>query len=267
MGNPVNYTDPSGMAPDCPGLPIPITNIPGMDLKDKFRITREEVMAAGGMLNYLNSESEAMVLTRIAVGESPSNGTDRFLIMWQIKIRAELGYKNGISRGYSPPLDRWGPKTSIKIEGLAPATFQYDVVRSVKDTIDPELTWHETRHQRLMLSPTDDYLPAFEYTYNQALQIVNLPVDRYTVPSLIRGYDGHQGPQVASEGWTYADGGGLPSVIFGRKGTSKSGYDNMDGNIWQDRQFQDNIFFGLVDCTEEANRHGIKRPDEGHCPP
>jgi hypothetical protein len=231
-------------------------------MESLFRVTANEVALAGGILNFLHGESDALTLARVAMGESHENGTDRHYIMWQIRLRAELGFKNGVNRGWSPPLDRWGPATSIKTEALQGASFQYDVVRSIKDTTDP-LAWPETSQQRAMLYPSDAQISAFERTHADAQLIVGMGIQE--MPGLLRGYESHRSPSITGEG-TINRIGGLPSRQFAKR-VAGSPFDIADGNVWRDVYFQDNIYWGLVDCEEEAGRNGITVPDEGYCPP
>jgi hypothetical protein len=215
-----------------PPSPTPLT-----PPEDCPRITSEAIAQAGGLPNYLQGESNVCTLTRVAMGESHENEEDRELIMWLIKIRADLGYGNGNSRGFNPPHDRWGASTSIKQEALNPGQFQN--VEVAYPTTDPE-AWPETGNIRAMLSPTDAQLQGFLNTYQTALSIVDLPIS--SAPEKLRGFDGF----VADDAGVYWTGGKTSSKL--------AGY-----NAYYDQSWFDNIYFGLISC-EYVRVHNKDHP-------
>ena len=94
----------------------PFADFISHELVEQFRITTDEIWHEGnGSINgYMKTESNAMVLTRVSMGESPGCLDDRIMIMWNIRLRAELGFKKARSHGgWRAEPDRWGPPTTI----------------------------------------------------------------------------------------------------------------------------------------------------------
>jgi hypothetical protein len=204
----------------------------GPELVDQFRI--ESVWACGGSMNRcLLGESEAMVLARVAMGEAPHSLSDRVYVMWNIKLRAALGFKEALP-GYLANPERWGPETSIYVEALCNGGCQYAPVRAADGIFFPCKELAESHALRPMLCPTDEQLDAFWWTYTIAEGIVVTDLSRY--PEWLKGYDSFRSPQVAWYG-TINRPGGLRSIqFFGR------------GNIWRDEYEQDNAFWESFDA-------------------
>lgn len=204
------------------------------------RITPEAIAQAGGMENYLWRESDTCTLTRVSMGESHENGPDRVLIMWLIKMRAELGFGNAPHRGWNPPHDRWGEPTSIKQEALDPK--QFDSVAKAYATIDPE-AWPETGNIRAMLSPTDNQLPNFQSTLQIAAEIAVQPLS--SIPDHLKGYDEFRAFELG-RGW-----------IGAKQTESLAG-----ANYYRDAYWIDNIHFGLISCesVRENNKVDFQCP-------
>lgn len=88
--------------------------------EDIFHITGN-TLAHQNMEEYLKSESDALLLARLAIGEGVEGSTiDQNYIMWTVKIRAEVGYSN-----YRAGTYQIAPTpTSIKQEIFATNQYQ-----------------------------------------------------------------------------------------------------------------------------------------------
>lgn len=206
----------------------PIYNQIGGPLVEQFRITTAEIWAAGGTVqDVMLGETDAMVLTRTAMGEAPQSFDDRFYIMWLIRLRAELGYKNASRRGWDPPDDRWGDPTSIKREALCLDGCQFAPVEATFGIYFPANM--RGGNIKAMIYPGAETLPAFLLTWQAAQAIAAAPMTDF--PERLRGYDGFRSPTVDWIGTHYYS-GGLPSVRFFR-----------NGNIWRDGSPIDNAYW------------------------
>lgn len=206
----------------------------GLDLIEQFRIDTREIWDTGGSINRLmHTESDEMVLTRVAVGEAPHSLRDRIYVMWNIRLRAELGFKEARNNGGSRAQpNRWGPPTTIKEEALCNGGCQYEPVRATENVYFP-FNLPEGSNIRLMTYPPAEYIPEFYFTYQAAITILNQPIIDY--PAELHGYDSFRSKSVAWIG-TYnrpRSDGGLPSTIF----------DWTYGNVWRDEYPQDNVFW------------------------
>jgi YD repeat-containing protein len=239
-------TPPPSATPTCTPVPTPTpTSIPDDELEDLSRITPEEISQAGGLSNYLWGESDALTLTRVATGESHESVPDQELVMWIIKMRAELGYSNSSSRGFNPPPDRWGASTSIKVEALNPGQFEcvetaYVDYKNYAEDFNPE-TYDGKGNLRAMLSPVD--INDFRSTYEMALALVNSPIS--SMPEELKGFDGFLSSN-AGTGVTFWEGGLESSQLRG-------------ANVYNDSSWFDNIYFGLVTC-EYVLEHNSDHP-------
>lgn len=182
-----------------------------------------------------------MILTRIAMGEEPAPGQDttgREAVMWVIKIRAELGYSNGVFRHKGDPLIRWGNKTSIATEGIntdqiAPVGAAEAQYQSQGPLFNPATL---TGNLRAMLSPDDSQIAEFQAAYQIALRIA--PASIHSMPVNMQGYDLFASPEVSVPNQLhYAL--GEPSVNF-----------VQGGNVFHDYFPGDNIYLGLVKCED-----------------
>lgn len=211
-------------------LPSPIEYFIGLDTVRKIRITTQDIWDAGSVADVMWNEEDAMVLTRIAMGESPSSFNDRVYVMWNIRLRAELGFKGaGYYSGYRSIPDRWGPETSIKQEALCYRGCQYSPAQAVEDIYFP---LRVKSHLRKMLYPVDEDLIDFLITYRMALQILEADFDN-DFPEELKGYDGFRSPSVSWIGridWK----GGLPSIQFFER-----------QNVWRDEYGKDNLYWRL----------------------
>ena len=212
--------------------PSPIEYFVGLDMVRKIRITTQDIWDAGSVADVMWNEEDALVLTRIAMGEAPNSFNDRVYVMWNIRLRAELGFKNaGHNSGYRSIPDRWGEETSIKHEALCSMGCQYSPARAVEDIYFPLNT--ENSHIRKIIYPVDEDLIDFLITYRMALQILDADFDS-AFPEELKGYDGFRAPDISWIGridWK----GGLPSVqFFARQ------------NIWRDEYDKDNVYWNLA---------------------
>ncbi len=202
------------------------------DLVDMFRI--ENSWKCGGSIHdCVANESDPLIMTRVAMAEAPGSLNDRIYVMWNIKMRAALGFKN--ARYHSGPYngfpDRWGPETTIAQEALCFGGCQFEVMRAAQNLYFgcgiPETTWN-----RVMFCPTDEQFGDFYATYLLAIKIVNM--DLVDMPREMWGYDGFRSPQISWYGRIDYQ-GGLPSRAF-YKG----------GNVWRDEYPKDNAFWDDV---------------------
>ncbi len=208
--------------------PSPIECFIGLDMVRKIRITTQDIWDAGSIADVMWGEEDAMVMTRIAMGESPNSFNDRVYIMWNIRLRAELGFKGaGYYSGSRDLPDRWGLETSIKQEALCYGGCQYSPAKAVANIYFP---MQVNSHLRKMLYPLDEDLIDFLTTYEMALQILDADFDS-EFPEELKGYDGFRSPDVSWVGridWV----GGLPSVqFFARQ------------EVWRDEYDKDNIYW------------------------
>jgi hypothetical protein len=203
------------------------------EMVDFFRI--ENSWECGGSIHdCVANEPDPLILTRVAMAESPSSLNDRAYVMWNIKMRSALGFKN--APYYSGPYndefpDRWGPETTIAEEALCFGGCQYEVMRSAQHLYYgcglPDTAWN-----RAMFCPTDEQLGDFFLTYQLAIKIVN--ADITDMPYELRGYDGFRSPQISWNGRIDWD-GGLPSRWFFPR-----------ANVWRDEYPKDNIFWDNI---------------------
>lgn len=204
--------------------------IVGPATADAWRI--ENAWPCGGGADCcVAEESDAMVLTRIALAESPSSVNDQVYIMWLIRLRAELGYKEaGYQSGYRDMYARWGPPTTIKQEALCNAGCQFQPAQAIDDVYFP-CNLSTTSNLRLMLCPTDDQLPLFSFAHKAAVRVLVAPLSDFPVE--LRGYDEFRSPSVTGPG-QFNRPGGLRSIQFWQ-----------GANIWRDASPDDNLFWKL----------------------
>jgi len=200
-------------------------------LVDSFRI--ENAFECGGSVHdCMRNESDALVLTRVAMGEAPNSFDDRVYVMWNIRLRAELGFKlAGHYAGQNELPLAWGPPTSIKHEALCNGGCQYSPARAAQEIyFGCEL--EDRSSMRAMVCPTDEDVIEFYMTFVAAQQILEKPLSEF--PPELRGYDGFRSPQVTWMG-TIDRQGGLASRRFFEH-----------GNIWRDEYPKDNRFWDAV---------------------
>ncbi len=231
----------------------PIQEMVGFELLDMFTITTCEIWHEGeGTINgYMMTESDAIIMTRVAMGEAPASFDDRFYIMWNIKLRAELGFKNAGDGGWDPPTDKWGPETSIKREALCWGGCQYAPVRATSGIYFPEELGRGQDFIRGMIAPeTSNQLMNFWFTYQSALEIVDAPLS--DMPAELRGYDSFRSPQVD---WI-----GTRHRIDGHKSVQFFYY----GNIWRDQYPQDNEYWEALQWKyfSDGERTAGRQEDE-----
>jgi hypothetical protein len=205
----------------------PATEVLGRDLVDLFRI-ENAWDCKGNAATCMQQEPDALVLTRVAFGESPSSLNDRIYVMWLIRLRAYLGYKEaGFHAGYRDIAGRWGPATTIKREAMCDGGCQFSPVRAAQNIYFP--CFAKAGNLRSMLCPSDDELGDFYLTYLAAQQILAAPMTNF--PIKLRGYDGFRSPSVAGVGRRYRE-GGLKSI-----------QPWVGANVWMDESPDDNDFF------------------------
>jgi hypothetical protein len=213
--------------PDPP--PTSVEAVVGPDLVNTFRI--QDGFACGGSAHdCMEEEEDAIVLARVAIGESPSSPGDQIYVMWLIKFRAYLGFKNaGHYSGWRDIPARWGPRTTIKQEALCYRGCQFSPARVATRIYYPCLL-SETDSMRKMLCPTDADLPEFLFAYNAAKAILDAPIADF--PQELRGYDNFRSPSITGPGQRNRLPDGLKSQQFFAR-----------ANIWRDEFPDDNDFW------------------------
>jgi len=212
-----------------PPAPTTVTAVIGPELVEAFRI--EDGWACGGSAHEcMKGEEDALVLARIAIGESPSSPGDQIYIMWLIKFRAYLGFKNAGKYGgwYNDPA-RWGPMTTIKDEALCLRGCQFSPARVALSIYFPCLL-SETNAMRKMLCPIDADLPDFLFAYDAAKAILAAPIAEF--PEEMRGYDNFRSPSITGPGQRNRMPDGLKSQQFFPR-----------ANIFRDEFPDDNAFW------------------------
>jgi hypothetical protein len=95
-------------------------------LTDLAHISCFDIKQHGGtMAEYLRSESDVALLTRVAMSESSMIREDRRLVMWVVRIRMEIGYSTG-----SAP-------STVKQETLDAGSGQFQVTGPILQITDP----------------------------------------------------------------------------------------------------------------------------------
>lgn len=208
-----------------PTAPAPIVEELG-ELVDQWRM--ETVWDCGGTVNRcMHTESEALVLARVALGEAPNSMGDRFYIMWSIKLNAALGFKEALP-GWRRPEASWGPPTSIYVEALCNGGCQYSPVRAAEQIFFPcELSQYHAL--RSMLCPTDEQLMEFYWTVFFAEIIVASDLEKF--PGPLKGYEHFRSPTIDGEGRFHREGGERSRIFF------------SGGNVWRDEYSEDDIFW------------------------
>lgn len=204
----------------------------GEELVDLYRI--EDVFRCGHDMNEcLLAEPAALVMARIALGESPSSPSDQLFIMWNLRLTSYLGYKNaGAYSGWNNDPARWGPTTGIHREALCVGGCQYEVVRVAMGYFYP-CEMPETAGLRLMLCPLTEDLPRFDFAYHAALKILAADL-MYDFPQELRGYETFRSAWAEGIGRRMRPDGLKNQQFFPR------------ANIWRDESPDDNVFWNLV---------------------
>lgn len=212
----------------------PIVDYIGDDLVEMFRI--DNLVVCGGLFECLAQESDALLMTRVAMAENLASINDRIFILWNIKMRAELGFKqDGYWSGNRELSSRWGPETSVKEEVLCIGGCQYEPVRHANKIKRPCLLPPGDPF-REMLCPSDEWIDDFYLTYLIAEQVAL--ADLGEMPVELRGYDSFRSPRITIAGTTNRE-GGLTSMQF-----------FPSGHIWRDEYVTDNVYWTV--------RKGIK---------
>jgi hypothetical protein len=211
----------------------PVADVIGEELVDLFRM--ENVWECGSSVNEcMHYESDAMILTRVAMGEVPNVPNDQIFVMWNIKLRAALGFKNaGYNSGWRKIEGQWGPETSIAEEALCNGGCQYEPVRAANNIYYP-CRLGEGHQLRKMLCPTDNDRYDFYMAYQAAQKVVEAHIT--DMPEELRGYDGFRAPSVTWYGQVNREGGLVSRQFFPR------------GEIWRDEYEPDNVFWEMVEA-------------------
>jgi RHS repeat-associated protein len=187
--------------PQCPTPPSTSTPLPSLDqgIANRARITADEINTAGSMENYLRSEDDATLLTRVSMGESPASADDRKYVMWIVKIRTMVAFSVNVP---SP-----GQTTTVQDEVFA--SGQFATIQAILGVTDPRAAALGSGplacggHLNRMIYPCDTSglngvaanpdapdskaLAAWQQTYYDAQNIVNAQIDQ--MPVELRGYD------------------------------------------------------------------------------
>lgn len=206
------FTDPSGLlcqansAKDCscyigwpatlcqsiPGFPAcpspdPQESQPGVLDEEDIRITQQDVLKKGEMIDYLRQEANddpALAMVRVAMGESPEHA---IFIMWLLKMYMEIGWSNSSNWNTSWGLSYNGP-TSIAAEMLNSSRFEsVQNALSVHDPASDEVGYEGSNLQRMLYPKSDDDITRFQELYNPAQEILNANLS--DMPTKFQGYD------------------------------------------------------------------------------
>lgn len=208
----------------------PVLDLFGQPMVDSLRITTDEIwhVGDGSVQGVMLTESDPLVIARVAMGESPSSLNDRIYILWLIRLRAELGYKNaGSFGGYRAQPDRWGPPTTLKQEAVCDGGCQFEAVRATYGLYFPLSSKSST--VRAMISPNDEQIADLWLTYQAAVFVLSSPLSSF--PAELRGYDSFRSPSVDWYGPRHRPGGLRSRQFF------------PQAHIWRDELPQDNAFW------------------------
>lgn len=187
--------------PDCPTpnptvTPTPLT--PDQEIAIKARIPAQKIAEAGSMEQYLRSEDDSTLLARLAMGEG-GNSADRELVMWIVKVRAQIGWSTGPSLSNT---------TTIKEEVFA--SGQFASIRDILGVTNPRAEALDGpgplrcgNHLNSMIYPCDvsgvagvapnpddpnaRALLAWMQAYRASQNILAAPVEQ--MPAALQGYD------------------------------------------------------------------------------
>lgn len=231
---------------DAPTPEPPVVTFMGDEAVDVLRI--EDVFRCGHNMNEcLWEEDPALMLARVAVGESPSSPNDQIYIMWLIKLRAHLGFKHAGDAGngagwcgtrwcYTP--GRWGTPTTIQEEALCDGGCQFSAVRASLDIFYPCLL-SEYHPLRKMLCPIDADLNDLAFARDAAQWVLDSPLSDF--PEELRGYDNFRSPSIVGIGQRNREGGLRSWQAWPR------------ANIWRDEFKDDNLFWDQL--SEDGRGH------------
>lgn len=219
---------PRSSATVTPTASSQIEQMIGKELVDKFRI--EDVWACGDSVNEcMMKEEPALILARVALGETPASPSDQMYYFWLIKLRSYLGFKNaGHYSGNRDMEARWGPPTSIAREALCVGGCQFEAVRATHGIYFP-CSLSRYHQLRIMLCPTDEDLPKFFMAYQAAQYVLDAPLEDF--PEEMIGYDNFRSPTITGPGQRNRPGGLLSQQFF------------LWGEIWRDEFKDDNEFW------------------------
>jgi len=152
------------------------------------------------MENYLRSEDDAVLVTRLAMGESRQSASDREYVIWIVRVRTQIAFTVNV------PIP--GQTTSVKDEVLAPG--QFTAISSILNVTDPRSKSLEQGTSFACggalngmiypcdvsgvsgVAPNPDALNAqalveWQQTYYAAQRILNAPINQ--MPAELRTYD------------------------------------------------------------------------------
>jgi hypothetical protein len=133
------------------------------------------------MLNYLQMESEALLLARLAMGEgADQNSLDQELVMWTVKARTIIGVS---SKKASRP-------TTLKAEILHPG--QYSAIEGLIAVQYPENLGDDGSNIKRMGYPRDADLDQFNMAYMKAQAIASSRLE--DMPTVVQGFDSFVAP-------------------------------------------------------------------------
>jgi RHS repeat-associated protein len=191
-------TLPPPVCPTPSDTPTP-TDTPSLLSLDKMRITREDVDNAGGsVITYLRGEDEALIATRVAIGEA-SNSLDKQYVLWIIRKRIELGFWGSSANDVVLAEGQFHVMANVKTSDNNNNPFYPEYIAITKDKEDDlrrALTNRQPFNDFNNCSTFSDILHVcndearqqeFRNTYAEAVTILNSPIS--LVPDPLRGYD------------------------------------------------------------------------------
>jgi hypothetical protein len=165
------------------------------------------------MKAYLESEKDAVLLTRLAMAESRRSSEDRVYVMWIVRLRTEIAYSVNVPKP--------GQKTSVQQEIFSPG--QFAVIPEILNVADPRAValgnnislacggqingaiypCDVSGHPENPPNPDDPNAQALEdwkQTYNNAQIILAVSSEQFpsVFPEKLRGYDGFRGYNTGS---------------------------------------------------------------------
>jgi hypothetical protein len=191
-----------------PPTPTPIPPTPTPTWAEKARITREEILQAGGTIEaYLRSEEDAALLTRLAMAESRRSDKDRIYVMWILRLRMEIAFSDHVAQ--------IGQRTTLQQEVFFSDPIQFTTIPEILKVTDPRAValgdnislacggqingaiypCDVSGHPENPPNPDDPNAQALKewlQTYNDAQAILAVPSAQIPseFPEKLRGYDG-----------------------------------------------------------------------------
>ncbi|MDR3574419.1 MAG: hypothetical protein P4L50_11180, partial [Anaerolineaceae bacterium] len=202
------------------------TGTPPPGGNDQLHITYAGTLANISLADYLKTKDPpTLLLARVAIGEAiQDNTTDISYIIWEVKIRTEIGFSNYRAGYYkNGPL----PKTDIQTElfNIQNGKYQYSsltdpqggIIYDDYNATSPNSPKGCGWSHRRMANPCDgNDTNMLKYAWDQAQNIMSSDINK--APEAIKGYDSHLSSESRGTycGWgDFKDGYNKKSTTFG----------------------------------------------------